>query len=57
MELTIIHIDISPGQEKKCCQNCKKFCKFGVHLGYCLVKNIDMLDKQRCKKFEKNDLK
>lgn len=48
----VAHIDISPDKEKLCCQNCKSFDKLGVHLGYCLTKRTEMLDTQKCKKFE-----
>ena len=47
-----VHIDISPGKDKTCCQNCKSFSKFGVHLGYCSEKNTEKMDNQACKKFE-----
>ena len=58
MELTIIHIDISPGKEKKCCQNRNCFTKYGVHLGYCILKNTEKMDIQKCKDFEKdNDIR
>ena len=50
--LTFTHIDISPSKEKKCCQNCKSFGKFGVHLGYCIKKKTERMDNQTCKKFE-----
>ena len=53
-ELIITHIDISPGKEKKCCENCYYFSKYGVHLGYCVKKEKDMLDKQSCKLFKKD---
>ena len=52
MILAITHIDISPNKNQKCCQNCKYFSKFGVHLGFCNDKNKEMLDNQKCKKFE-----
>ena len=49
---TFTHIDISPSKEKRCCQNCKSFGKFGVHLGYCIKKKTEKMDNQTCKKFE-----
>lgn len=50
----MFNIDISPSRNKKVCQNCTHFSKYGVHLGYCSVKNGDKLDNQRCNKFEFN---
>lgn len=47
-----VHIDISPGSDKRCCENCKSFFKFGVHLGFCSEKNTEKMDNQKCKKFE-----
>ena len=52
MKLLITHMDISPAANKKCCQNCKEFNKFGVHLGYCCRKGKEKLDTERCKFFE-----
>lgn len=57
MTITFVHIDISPGKENRCCNNCKSFGKFGVHLGYCTEKKTEMLDKQKCKKFQVQNLK
>ena len=45
-------IDISPGKDKTCCQNCKSFNKIGVHLGFCSEKKKTRMDNQTCKKFE-----
>ena len=52
MIISITNIDISPNKNQKCCQNCKSFSKFGVHLGYCILKNTEKLDNQKCKMFE-----
>ena len=52
MTMTFVHIDISPSKDKRCCQNCKSFGKFGVHLGYCIEKKTEKMDNQKCKKFE-----
>ena len=46
------HIDISPGSDKRCCENCKSFTKFGVHLGFCSEKEATRMDNRTCKKFE-----
>lgn len=51
--MSIGHIDVSPNKDKRCCQNCISFNKFGVHLGYCIEKETEMMDYQKCKKFEK----
>ena len=55
--MTFVNIDISPSKEKRCCQNCKSFDKFGVHLGYCIEKHTEKLDTQKCKKFELQTIK
>jgi hypothetical protein len=55
MKIEIIHIDISPKKDIKCCQNCKSFVKFGVHLGYCTISFKDKLDSQKCKNFSFED--
>ena len=49
-----IHIDISPSKEKRVCQNCISFMKFGVHLGVCFnrKKFTEKLDNQTCNRFE-----
>jgi len=47
-----VFIDVSPGKDKKCCQNCIQFGKFGVHLGWCAIKETEMLDSQKCRHFE-----
>lgn len=55
MIINYTHIDISPSKEKKVCQNCKYFVKWGVHLGTCCrigARIIDRLDNEKCKKFE-----
>lgn len=52
MTMTFVHIDISPSKDKRWCQNCKSFGKFGVHLGYCIEKKTEKMDNQKCKKFE-----
>ena len=51
---TVTHIDISPSKEKKCCQNCGYFSKWGVHLGICNKgeKGVEKMDYQRCRKFD-----
>lgn len=48
------YIDISPSKNKKVCQNCNHFEKFGVHLGVCLnrKKYTEKLDTQTCNKFD-----
>jgi len=48
-------IDISPSKEKKVCENCKHFSKWGVHTGTCYnrKKATTKGDYQTCKKFEK----
>jgi len=48
-------IEISPSKDKKFCQNCKHFDKWGVHAGICCVDNkgYNKMDWQTCKKFEK----
>jgi len=58
MNLINVHIDISPSKEKRVCQNCKLFSKWGVHLGYCSklkARITERLDWETCKKFERND--
>jgi hypothetical protein len=52
MNIEKCFIDISPKKTAKCCQNCKSFGKYGVHLGYCILNNKEMLDNQKCNKFE-----
>lgn len=49
---TSTYMDIVPSSDKKCCQNCRSFRKFGVHSGYCINKKTEKLDNQKCKKFE-----
>ena len=48
-------MDVSPNKKKKVCQNCTHFTKYGVHLGYCSIKNGDKLDHQKCNKFKRDD--
>lgn len=54
-------IDIAPSKEKKVCDNCNHFFKWGVSTGMCLNRKScvpDKLDTQTCKKFEpKKDIK
>ena len=48
--------DISPSKEKKVCQNCKYFSKWGVHAGNCCHPKIkpptNRMDSCTCNKFE-----
>ena len=47
-------LDISPAKDKKVCQNCEYFYKFGVHLGICHNRkhHTEKLDHQTCNRFE-----
>lgn len=52
-----IFIDISPSKDKKVCNNCLYFFKWGVASGNCLhpkhARGItNKIDSQTCKKFE-----
>ena len=53
MKIIVHHLDISPNKNKKCCQNCKSFDKFGVHTGFCILKEKEKLDINKCKNFKK----
>ena len=49
-----VHLVVYPRKGTKTCQNCCSFNKFGVHLGYCLLKEDVKLDRNRCKNFEED---
>jgi hypothetical protein len=48
-----IKIETSPPKTVKCCQNCKHFVRFGVHLGHCCYQETERLDREKCKDFTK----
>jgi len=51
-----VFIDISPPTGYVCCQNCAYFDKFGVHLGWCSIKDKHKWDSKKCKSFEKTKI-